>query len=117
MKQHFRFEVPGEPRPKARPRFGKGKAFTPPETVAHERKVAFFAKAAKVRPTSGPVVVGCSFYLGNNRRIDLDNLQKAICDALNGIAWEDDSQVVESHASKAVDASNPRTVVIIEAAA
>lgn len=34
------------------------------------------------------------FSLGNHRRVDLDNLGKAILDALNGVAWVDDSQVV-----------------------
>lgn len=31
---------------------------------------------------------------------DLDNLVKAILDALNGVAWHDDAQVVELHISK-----------------
>lgn len=37
-----------------------------------------------------PITVGC----------DLDNQCKAICDALNGIVWEDDVQVSDVHASR-----------------
>lgn len=33
-------------------------------------------------------------------RPDIDNLQKAVFDALNGIAWVDDSQIVSVHAEK-----------------
>jgi Holliday junction resolvase RusA-like endonuclease len=110
----FRFVVHGEPRPKARPRFGKGRAFTDADTVAYECKVAFYARAARVQKLSGPVVLGVNFYLGNKRRVDCDNLLKALKDALNGVAWGDDSQVVELHASKSVDPSDPRTVVTVE---
>lgn len=115
MSQYL-FSVPGEPRPKARARVVKGHAFTPPETVAYERKVRFYAVASKVRPLTGAVVLGLSFYLGNARRVDLDNLAKAVKDALNGAAWADDSQVTELRATKAIDRSNPRVVVWIEAA-
>lgn len=33
-------------------------------------------------------------------RPDVDNVVKALCDALNGIAWTDDAQVAEIRASK-----------------
>lgn len=31
---------------------------------------------------------------------DNDNVEKAVCDALNGIAWHDDAQIVDSHCRK-----------------
>ena len=31
---------------------------------------------------------------------DIDNLTKAVLDALNGLAWYDDAQIVELNASK-----------------
>lgn len=49
------------------------------------------------------------------RRIgDLDNIQKAIFDALKGIAYRDDSQVAEIHARRFDDKHNPRVEVRVE---
>ncbi len=49
------------------------------------------------------------------RRIgDLDNALKATLDSLRGLVFEDDSQVVELHASRWDDAANPRVVVLVD---
>jgi len=45
------------------------------------------------------------------RRVDLDNLAKIPLDALNELAWEDDSQIVSLIASKHLDRDNPRTEI------
>jgi Holliday junction resolvase RusA-like endonuclease len=58
-------------------------------------------------PFSGPVSMRVLFILGNRRRIDLDNLNKAICDAMNGIVFEDDTQVVSLHLLKRINQSSP----------
>jgi Holliday junction resolvase RusA-like endonuclease len=34
------------------------------------------------------------------KRIDLDNVYKSITDAMNGIVYTDDSQIVEAHITK-----------------
>ncbi len=39
-------------------------------------------------------------YFFPTRRGDLDNRFKALQDALNGVVWEDDQQIVEIHAYK-----------------
>lgn len=41
----------------------------------------------------GDMVVTIDLHVTTARRFDLDNAAKLILDALNGIAWEDDSQV------------------------
>lgn len=38
--------------------------------------------------------------VGSRRYGDLDNHVKAVMDALNGVVWVDDAQVVEMHAYK-----------------
>ena len=46
---------------------------------------------------------------------DFDNVTKAVCDALNGLAWGDDSQIAQATISKrVVGVSVPRVVITIE---
>lgn len=67
------------------------------------------------KPLAGPVVLTASFY--RPRRVgDTDNMLKVLQDALNGVAWEDDSQVTEIHAYRMDDKENPRVVVRVEEA-
>jgi crossover junction endodeoxyribonuclease RusA len=118
----IRFEVPGIPKPKARPRVvrskhtGKVHAFTPEETLRFERLVAMCARTAGARPVAGRVVLQLGFYLPKltRRSDDVDNLCKSVLDGLNGVAFEDDSQVDHLFASRYVDPANPRTVVRVE---
>jgi crossover junction endodeoxyribonuclease RusA len=50
--------------------------------------------AARVQPLDGPLVVDIDVYPPDRRRRDLDNLQKALFDALqHGGAYRDDSQI------------------------
>lgn len=92
-----RFVVPGRPRPKERPRVirrgGRTITYTPGTTREYEAAVAWAARAAGVRPATGPVAVEVVFYV-SGRSPDPDNLAKAVLDGLNGIAYADDRQVV-----------------------
>ena len=45
---------------------------------------------------------------------DIDNLSKAVFDALNELIWKDDSQVIELHASKWIASGNEKPRVEIE---
>lgn len=85
--------VPGEPLPKARPRVTKRHAYTPARTRAWEETVSTYARQAVSEPLRGPLLVAIKFIRSTRRRVDLDNLIKAALDGLNGIAWEDDSQI------------------------
>lgn len=100
-----------EPRPKARPRFTtKGYAYNPPENIKFEIAVANEWRKSKLQMIPKvPTVVSCWFFLrrpkSNKSAIpivkpDVDNLKKAILDALNGLAWQDDNQICDSHAHK-----------------
>lgn len=53
--------------------------------------------------------------LPHAKKPDLDNLEKAILDALNGVAWVDDSQVCKVLKEKIIAAGDeqPRTIVRI----
>lgn len=44
---------------------------------------------------------------------DLDGFLKAAFDSMNGVLWEDDSQVVEIHAYRLEDKLNPRMDITV----
>ena len=121
------------PKPKGRPRFTKnGFAYTPSETRDYEDAVKMLARIAVKRPLTRPIKMDITFYLpipkswsktkieaakqGTVRptsKPDLDNLCKAILDALNdGIGYIDDKQIVELSARKLY--GEPKTVIEME---
>ena len=51
------------------------------------------AKAAGCKPVKAPVAVVLNVYI--KCKLDADNIAKSVLDGLNGIAYEDDDQVVE----------------------
>lgn len=101
--------IPGEPVPKARVRVTGRGTFTPARTLHAEQALEWALAAAGAVVRRVPMVLDVDFFLGNKRRVDLDNLWKLVCDAGNGIVWVDDSQIVGVHAFKFVDRERPRT--------
>lgn len=98
------FTVPGNPIPKARARVVNGHAFTPKTTAAWESKV----RTAYTGPVhAGPLKVALHFRRADARACDWDNLAKAVTDALNGVAWHDDKQIVAAVVTKFIDRANP----------
>lgn len=132
-----KFTVLGEPKGKGRPRFSTqtGRAFTPKQTVNYEtlvhteymvqckgfrfpddamldmRILAYYSvpksgskkeKAKKleniIRPTKKP---------------DMDNVVKMVADALNQVAYKDDTQIVDCQVRKFYS-EQPRIEVIIQ---
>ena len=55
------------------------------------------------------------FFLGNRRKVDIDNLLKPIMDAGTGIVWADDSQVAEVYAIVLREDPKPRVEFLIYA--
>lgn len=94
------FAVSGTPEVKQRPRVTRGgkRTFTPKDTLDAERIIAdtFRLLYPDWKPTDKPVRLKCEFWLPDGKRKDLDNLGKLVMDALNGIAYLDDSQIVET---------------------
>lgn len=111
----MRLELPYPPTANTYWRIFRGRAVKSAEARAYQQRARLMALTAGCRPLDGPVVVTVHVYRPR-RRGDLDNVLKVLLDSLNGIAWRDDGQVVELHASRADDAARPRAVVTVEAA-
>lgn len=110
------FTVPGDPIPWERARTGGGHHVTPPRTRAWQDLVKHHALNA-IRPPDrrhgGPVSIRLRFWRETRRKCDWDNLAKSVCDALNGIAWEDDSQIDIALVTRGHDPHFPRVEVEI----
>lgn len=131
------FTVPGVPKGKGRPRFARSGnriiTYTPPDTVAYENGV----KAAALSAMRGksPYDVPCEVRmmavfpipeswpeakkrearldrLWPTKKPDADNILKTVCDALNGIVWKDDAQVVQASVEK-IYGTDPRVEVFV----
>lgn len=114
-----------DPIPKGRPRFsiyrGHVHTYTPKKTADYERLIADAYKeqaqykferdqALNVKisfgmpiPKSTTRTIRAQMIDGlmkHTKKPDVDNLIKSVLDALNGIAWEDDAQIVKVSATK-----------------
>jgi Holliday junction resolvase RusA-like endonuclease len=86
----------------------RGRGLVPSdEATAYKRQVARAVAVARVQPLFGPVHLFLTVYRPR-RQGDLDNSLKVLNDALNGVAWLDDEQVVRIHAVREDDAASPR---------
>lgn len=126
------FTVDGEPQGKARPRFTRGgRAYTPKKTVEYERAIKNAFLAAGGALTNLPVKVSINAYykipasatkkktaqmmsgeILPTKKPDTDNIAKAVCDALNGVAYHDDAQVCILHVKK-IYSTEPSIVVTV----
>lgn len=126
------FVVKGEPRGKGRPRFTKnGHTYTDVKTKQYESLVEWSYRMTSEYKFTSPVrvvimahfkppnkskkVVGdmLNGHILPTKKPDVDNIAKIILDGLNGIAWDDDTQVVELVVSKHYS-EDPRVAVMIE---
>lgn len=118
------FIVHGPPVPKGRPRtFTRGKVtrtITPQRTRDYESMVAEHALSAlRVQhggswPMDARMHVMVDAYMPTRRLVDVDNLAKAALDAMNGVVYDDDSQVSRLTIERHYDPTNPRIRVAVE---
>lgn len=106
----------GVPLGKQRPRFSRGRVYTPNQTKVYEGNLqALFVEQLGTISPDGERKFGlrCLFFRPNRQRIDCDNLIKAVSDAATGIVWKDDSQVLEIIGRLYVACESPRTEILI----
>src|SRR5262245_19250019 len=82
------------------------------EAKDYRKAVGAIGKASGVEQFEGDVVVYLVVYRARKSG-DLDNFQKVLLDALKGIAYADDNQVVELHAYRFDDKHNLHVMVTI----
>jgi crossover junction endodeoxyribonuclease RusA len=84
---------------------------------AFRAAVCSLLAARGVRPLSGPLVVDVLIHPPDRRRRDIDNVQKALLDALqHGGAYLDDSQIVRLTIEKGQPMEGGKTIVQIRKA-
>lgn len=131
------FFVPGQPQGKGRAkvstRGGFGRAYTPEKTESYETRIISQYVAAykdaellcgevNMQITAWfPIVKGTSKKqeqrmlrqeVNPTKKPDADNIAKVICDALNGVAYRDDTQIINLSITKRY-AEKPGVDVVI----
>ena len=130
------FTVPGEVCAKGRPRFvNRGRfvqTYTPDKTVNYENLVRLSFMQAGCEKLSGAIRAEIKVFMQipksesmkkkaammagqirPTKKPDADNCAKSVLDALNKIAFDDDSQIVELHVNKYYS-ENPRVTITLE---
>jgi Holliday junction resolvase RusA-like endonuclease len=132
------FTVDGDPVPKGRPRFARRgqfvQTYTDAKTIDYETQVAMRARHAigSTKPLEGALSVflymrytvpasyskkrkeACLRGVEYPKRIDIDNVYKSITDAMNGIVYLDDSQIVEAHIKKVYAEESGANIMVQE---
>jgi Holliday junction resolvase RusA-like endonuclease len=110
----IKFTIPGEPKAKQRPRLGNGYVYTPTQTVNYENYVKMCFLNNKQEKLTGKIRAEIYAFFGipaswskkkkddaiqgeirPTKKPDTDNIAKIILDSLNGLAYDDDKQIIE----------------------
>ena len=135
IQEAYRFIVPGPAVAQARPRLttwgGMAHAYEPKKSRDYKSYVRECAtgQGAPDEPLSGPLSLLVTEYraipaswakwkrqaanegdISPMTKPDWDNIGKAISDALNGLIWKDDAQVIDGHVRKFYD-TEPRVEI------
>lgn len=133
----IRLTFTGNPVPLGRPRAAiRGRfpsIYNDPKSVAEKKRIAQDAyvllRAAGDKPIEGPISADIKFYfeipkistkkkkvdmavgiIKHTKKPDIDNCIKLLLDALNGLCYKDDSQIIKITAEKHY-ANNPGTII------
>lgn len=123
---HIKFEIP--PRPKGRPRFAKGHAYTPKLTNEYEKTIAeeYVLKGLKKHLGAISVFITFNYRIPMSRikelkhgdicveKASVDTLSKGIIDSLNGIAFLDKKMIYKISVEKKWNERNSIELLIFE---
>ena len=130
----MKLTIQGKVQAKQRVRLGRYSRYTPEQTKNYENwvKLSFINQYPSFKPLENELAVSIKAYFeipksaskkkreqmlkGNIRptiKPDLDNIAKSVLDALNGLAYLDDKQIVFLEVEKFYD-ENPRVELMVE---
>lgn len=129
------FTVEGEPRGKERPRFGSRQVYTPDKTTTYENqiKIAYYEQCGNVKfPEDSQLELFVTAYykipksaskkkkaamlseqIRPTKKPDGDNILKVVADALNGVCYKDDKNLVSMSIEKFYS-DMPRIEVVVQ---
>jgi len=110
-------DIPIRPKPAPRPRVTRRGTYNPKDYTDYKNAIALLAEREKPKKIEGAVLLKIEYRfkmpnswskkkkvemqgLWHTSRPDLDNLDKSIKDALSGVCYNDDSQVVLKQTNK-----------------
>jgi len=111
--KRYRLELPYPPSANTYWKLWRGRMVVSEEARRYKTSVKLRALTEGVRPIEGPICLSIAVHRPRKAG-DLSNRIKILEDALQGVAYEDDDQVVELHAMRFDDKENPRCVVTLE---
>ena len=128
----IQFKIPGTPVGKQRPRVTRHGTYTPQKTADYEKLVQDIYRINKFPKLEGYLSMSVSAYypipkstskkkkdmmlkgiLLPDKKPDVDNVLKCICDALNKVAYDDDKQIISMNIVKYYS-ENPCVVIRLE---
>jgi len=125
------FEVPGKPQGKARARTTRYGTYTPEKTVLYENLIKVCYRQVTDYYTEEPLhmTIEAVFEpvkstskvrrkkmlegeIKPTKKPDIDNIAKVVLDALNGVAYKDDTQVISLAVTKRYGPFNKLNVIL-----
>lgn len=125
------FEVPGKPQGKARARTTRYGTYTPEKTVLYENLIKVCYRQVTDYYTEEPLhmTIEAVFEpvkstskvrrkkmlegeIKPSKKPDIDNIAKVVLDALNGVAYKDDTQVISLAVTKRYGPFNKLNVIL-----
>jgi Holliday junction resolvase RusA-like endonuclease len=133
------FQVEGDPKGKGRPRFTRAgkftRVYTDKQTLDYEAVIKFFAAQAMGSTDLLETPVSVFLYIRHAvpqsyskkrteaclsgleqpcKKPDIDNIAKTYLDAMNGVIFKDDTQVIDLHVKKVYSAVPGVDVMVME---
>lgn len=116
--------IPGEPIAQERHRWGRGHNYDP--NARDKKNFQWQVKAACPMLERQSGRLGIEIYVWSSKRpvkkratgkmvfqTDWDNYAKFYCDALNGLAWDDDSQIEDGRVVVTRNSEDPRVKILL----
>lgn len=123
------FKVIGDIQTKQRPRFNNGHAYTPKDTITYENyiRTEFQRQCEGVHFGDKPIYAVVYAYFSPSKELnkyeayrlpcmnqkDCDNIAKTVLDALNGIAYNDDRQIIQLETGKYYIQDEPEHIEVV----